>query len=61
VSFSTVVPWGVGLALQAVRRASLAGALFAVGVVLAIQVVAEGVFGTIDLLGGLFIGLGGSE
>ena len=49
------------MALRAVRRASLAGALFAVGVVLAIQAVAEGVFGTIDLLGGLFIGLGGSE
>jgi hypothetical protein len=30
-------------------------------VVLHTQAVADGIFGTIDLLGALFIGLGGSE
>jgi hypothetical protein len=34
---------------------------FAVGGVLHTQVVADGIFGTIDVLGALFIGLGGSE
>ena len=51
---------GVGFAGRP-SYATLADALFAVGVVLHTQAVADGIFGTIDLLGALFIGLGGSE
>ena len=62
MSCSTVSAFGVwGWLCLPFSWATLAGALFAVGVVLHSQAVAEKLFGTIDLLGALFIGLGGSE
>jgi hypothetical protein len=57
-----LVPLGCGVG-SAGRRfcAILADTLFVVGVVSHTQVVVEEVLGTVDLLGGLFIDLGGSE
>ncbi len=58
---STVGPLGCGVGPCRLSLLRHPCGLFVVGVVLHAQVVVEGVCGTVDLLGGLFVDLGGSK